>query len=191
MREPIFETLFGSGDRVRILRWFLNHPEEGADGLIISKVLKIRKQVVSKEIKNLKKINFLVGVGKKLFLNNNFPLLSVLKNFILRPEPDFYVSLANDFKSVKGIKLLLLGGFFKGEDEGVLDVLIVADKINSSWVNKEIAKIEKQLGREIKYTLISSSEFNYRYSMFDKFIKNILEGSRIILINRLKDFSWL
>ncbi len=191
MKEPIFETLFGSTVRIRVLRRFLNNPDEPQDKSSLSQFLKINKSAAAKELKNLKKISLIARTGRKFFLDKNFPLLFNLKNFILRPAPDFYDFLEKDFKSLRGIKLLLAAGFFQGEDEGIVDFLIVADKPKAAQIQKKICYLENQFGREIKYTLLSSSEFNYRYSMFDKFLRSILEGPHKVVINKLKEFGWL
>ncbi len=118
-------------------------------------------------------------------------MLSELKNFISRPTPDFYEFLKKIFKQLKGIKLLLILGFFVKEDDSAVDLLIVADKTGAVKIKSKVNQLESQFGRELKYALLSLSEFNYRYSMFDKFLRDILGGPRKTIINKLKNFSWL
>ena len=48
-----------------------------------------------------------------------------------------------------------------------------------------IKTIESEIGREIRYAVFETSEFNYRYSIFDKFLRDILEYPHEKIINKL------
>ena len=42
------------------------------------------------------------------------------------------------------------------------------------------------MGREINYSLMSTSEFKYRVNMFDKFITELLEAPHEIILNNMQ-----
>jgi hypothetical protein len=45
---------------------------------------------------------------------------------------------------------------------------------------------ERELGREINYAVMTKQEFAYRRSLTDRFLYGILEGRKIVAVNRLK-----
>ena len=47
--------------------------------------------------------------------------------------------------------------------------------------------LEKELEREINFTIMGEKEFRYRQELMDIFLFNILEGKTITLINNLSD----
>ena len=83
------------------------------------------------------------------------------------------------------ISYLVLTGFFVNSVDSPTDILIVG-KINKKIVNKIVSKLEKELNRNINYTIISKTEFFYRKDITDKFLYNILEGKKIVMIDKLK-----
>ena len=54
-------------------------------------------------------------------------------------------------------------------------MLIVGDKLNKGKIEKEIKKLEAEIGKELVYALFDSKEFNYRLSMYDKLVRDILD----------------
>jgi len=115
----------------------------------------------------------------------------VNKNFILYPEIKSLFIKAQILSSQKFIsvleknfqpKLLLLTGFFTNYPEAQTDILIVGSFKRSSFL-KLIAELEKDLDREINFTILEEKEFKYRQEIMDIFLYNILEGKVITLID--------
>jgi len=81
----------------------------------------------------------------------------------------------------------LLAGIFTGvkENDDAPDLLVVSDSPRRAPLEKIVGKIEAELGRELKYAVFSTQEFKYRQSMYDKFLRDILEGEHEKLINNL------
>jgi len=115
----------------------------------------------------------------------------VNKNFILYPEIKALFIKAQILSSQKFIsvleknfqpKLLLLTGFFTNYPEAQTDILIVGSFKRSSFL-KLITELEKDLDREINFTILEEKEFIYRQEIMDIFLYNILEGKVITLID--------
>ena len=51
-----------------------------------------------------------------------------------------------------------------------------------------IPSLEKEINREINYTVMDETEFLYRREIGDVFLKKILEGRKNILINEFGGF---
>jgi hypothetical protein len=80
----------------------------------------------------------------------------------------------------------MLTGFFTNYPEAKTDLLIVGSIKRPPFL-KLIAELEKELEREINFTIMGEKEFRYRQELMDIFLFNILEGKTITLINNLSD----
>ncbi|MBI2484314.1 hypothetical protein HYV71_03975 [Candidatus Uhrbacteria bacterium] len=78
----------------------------------------------------------------------------------------------------------ILTGFFVGRSDSPVDMLIVGD-IEKNRMHKLISGVEKEIDQEINYSIMKKSEFLYRKSITDRFLFTLLEGKKLILIDRL------
>ena len=62
---------------------------------------------------------------------------------------------------------------------------MVGDNLKQSRLDNIVKTIESEMGKEIRYATFETSEFNYRYSMFDKLIRDILDFPHEKIINKL------
>jgi len=66
------------------------------------------------------------------------------------------------------------------------DILIVG-RLNRKKLRNLIRRFEKELNREINYTLMSFAEFKYRKDITDKFLYHVLENKRVEVINEIEE----
>lgn len=145
----------------------------------------IESAKVSKDKKAGKEKDELLKSEKKYFqANKNFVLYREIRDLIVKAqilyEKDFVEKLAKTGKA----KLLVFAGLFVNMDHAAVDLLIVG-KFNKPKLFKLIHDLEKDLGREINYTLMDTPEFIYRRDITDVFLYDILEKKKIIVINEL------
>lgn len=206
----MLNALFGSEARVKILNAFLLHPELKQNTGQIARDLKITPSSVQKEIDNILKLGLIMvsrpqteepkiideknetakkKLGKKIETKN----YEVNPSFILYPEikalfikaqiitsQKFIASLEKDFQP----QLLILTGFFTNSPEAQIDLLIVGNIKRPAFL-KLISELEKDLGKEINFTILDEKEFRYRREIMDIFLYNILEGKTIVLIDNI------
>jgi hypothetical protein len=79
-------------------------------------------------------------------------------------------------------RLLILTGFFVNDDKKGVDLLVVG-KLNRNRFLRVIADLERDLGREINYTHLSTNEFRYRRDITDVFLYDILDGRKLVVID--------
>ncbi|NMB57010.1 nucleotidyltransferase domain-containing protein [Candidatus Beckwithbacteria bacterium] len=82
------------------------------------------------------------------------------------------------------IKFALLSGRFarhKQHQETDVDILIIGDLVMPE-LSSLVAQFEKELTREINYSVMTEEEFEFRKKRRDPFISQILMGSRVMLI---------
>jgi hypothetical protein len=79
----------------------------------------------------------------------------------------------------------VLTGIFTENKKSMVDLLIVGDDLNKGKINRTVGNIEVDIGREIRYTTMTSEEMFYRMEMLDKFISEIMKASNIVLVDKL------
>jgi hypothetical protein len=122
---------------------------------------------------------------KKYFrVNKDFPLFENVKALIIKSQILYKDDLTKNLLRAGSVKLLILTGAFVNDFQAPTDMLIVG-KINKDRLLKIIRDLEKELGREINFTLLSAAEFKYRRDIADIFLYDLLEKDKIIVINEI------
>src|SRR3989344_4135 len=201
----ILEKIFGSNAKVKIIKLFLFNPETAYDIYQISDRTKVSQSQVRKEINALEKIEFLrqksfmkeirkqknrtIVTSKKRAngwtLDNKFPYLEALEAFLSNINPFKHKDIIEKISKAGKMQLLIISGIFIKEPDSRVDLLVVGDNIKQGILEGIIKTIESEIGKEIRYAVFETSEFNYRYSMFDKLVRDILDYPHEKIINKL------
>lgn len=88
-----------------------------------------------------------------------------------------------DMKLLGNIELAIYTGQFTRDDSSGIDFLLVGD-INHNALTKFITELEASEGKEIRYVLMASDEFEYRRQIKDRFITKVLESKKQVLIDK-------
>ena len=91
---------------------------------------------------------------------------------------------AQKVKKLDGIKYLALTGQLVDNDDSPTDVLLVG-KISKEVLQKFINDLERAYRLQVRYTHLTTKEFNIRQDMTDKFLYTVINGPKVELINRL------
>jgi hypothetical protein len=187
--KGILEQLFESQAKVKLMRFFFRNQVDAFPIRQILKMLRMNSGAVRREIKKLEKIG-LVDLRKKqrrlvYALNNNFDFLKELQDLILKSTISSKSELINNVRKIGNVKLLILGGVFRNNQADEADILIVGDKINQRKATTFLKDLEAEVGRELNCSIMSAKEFNYRYDMYDRFVRDLINENKNILINKL------
>lgn len=192
----MLENLFGSRTRVKLLKLFLL--SEGR--FFVREIARLAGEEINsirRELKNLvefglvKEVSAEVGraakdESKKFYeVDVNFVLYEELKNLFLKTRLLVERIFIKNVKRLGNVKLLVLTGFFVNDGEAKTDLLI-AGQINKRALANFINKISHEFNQPIRYTIMSSAEFNYRHKITDKFLFEVLEGKKITVIDNLE-----
>ena len=138
------------------------------------------------------KTKTVVRVGHATYsLNPEFEFFGELKSLILKSSPAEKDKMVKKISGLGRVKLAVISGVFMIENNGldlydtVADLFIVGDDINKNRLRAFLTALEAEIGREIKFTLMDKDEFQYRYGMFDRFVRVMLEGPHEKIINKL------
>jgi hypothetical protein len=197
--------LLGGAERVKIMRFFLHHEDAIVSLQEVAEKTKSKSTIVRKELTALSAIGFIEkkrtrtvttsGVGKKATskvkevvgfkLNTEFPHNQALKDLLF----DFQLldkrELANRFKIVGRIKLFLVAGIFIGYDKSRVDILLVGEAIKRPKAEKLFEALSAEIGREVIYAVMDVEEYEYRYKMYDRFIRDIVDLPHEAVIDKL------
>lgn len=187
--SEILENLFGSKERARLLRFFLQNPEQlFVFGDLVKKNMIVGSRA-RRELASLVKIKF---VNKRTKKGENFYELN--QEFIFYPELKNLISKSNTSPScaslervgkIGNIKLAAVSGAFINYHKSKADMILVGDNISKARLKNLMDTLEAEIGKEINFVLMTMDEFKYRLNMLDKFILEFLEGPHEELINKI------
>lgn len=201
----ILAKLFGSATKVKLMRMFLFNEDNAYSFLEIVDRTKSPAKEVKKEIQGFINIELIkkkpitrdvtIKKGKKIqikkvqdvgyYLDQKFPYLQALKNLLITVSLHADDTLVRKFSSVGRIKLFLASGVFIQEWDTRVDLLIVGDDINFTKLDAVIKTIEAEVGKEIIYSAFETEDFEYRYGMHDRLIRDIVDFPHTTLVDKL------
>ena len=83
--------------------------------------------------------------------------------------------------------VFLSGAFVRGSNQ-MIDIFIVGD-VNKTKLSHLIGELESDMARELNYTCMRIEDFDYRRNLNDRFLSDILDAKKIILLDQLEVFK--
>ena len=197
--------LFGHELRVKMIRLFLFNPGivmdlEAIERKMLSrpkavlaelaylKKAGLAKETVSHKIVEIKKGKELVEKKKKVkafVLDPKFEFTDALSEFFVRTHSLEHKSIVKKIERTGKIKLILISGVFTRDMESRLDLFVVGDGIKPGSVDRIVKGIESDIGKEVRYAVLSAPDFAYRIGMNDKLIRDVFDYPHRILVDKL------
>ena len=202
--------LFGSASRVRVMRLFLMNSEEIFETADVAQRARTSIDIARKEVRLLRDIGLVkereaikmfpksgrtkggeTELKKKKYvgfgLDPSFPFLASLRGLVTEIAMG-KEDIAARFKGCGHFKLIIVAGIFIDEPTSRVDVLIVGDKLKRAAIERELKKLEAEVGKELSYALMESPEFEYRFGVYDKFVRDIVDYPHLVVLNKLNLF---
>ncbi|MEI6352465.1 MAG: hypothetical protein WCO35_00830 [Candidatus Nomurabacteria bacterium] len=181
----------GNGEiRLKILRLFLAYPKEYFSSSDIEERTKIKKDKIKKEITFLSGTSFLDrfvdSKGNSTFrLNDSFEYKSTLYDLVFDFQNVNKKLIVDKLKKIGRIKLLYFTGVFVDDRDAEIDIIIVADNMKQKEINRATADLNYAFANKLRLLIMDIEEFDYRYKMFDRFLRLVLEGKKIVIVDKL------
>ena len=185
----MIEQLFGSKTRVKLLQLFYSNPNRSFYVREITRKIDEQINSVRRELSNLLNIGIISSetTNNKLYyeVNQTYEFYKPLAAIF---GATAVAAAATEEKS-ESLKLLgrvdvaVLTGKFTRDERSGADFLVVGD-INQTQLTKYIEELEKKEGKELAYVVMTPKEFDYRVTMNDRFITNILESKKQVLVDK-------
>jgi hypothetical protein len=80
------------------------------------------------------------------------------------------------------VTFAFLSGSFTNDSRTNIDIFVVGD-VNKARLAKVVAELEKEMNRELNYSAMTPEEYQYRLSLNDRFVTNVLEAKKIVVID--------
>lgn len=182
------QKLFNSPARVKLLRLFLFNARQSfsiADAALRARTsaLEARREILvfarAGVVQHASR-----GKGARWTLSPQWEYVEALQNLLLN-APRRAGDIAKRLRGVGTLKLVILAGIFIGEWDAELDIFIVGDRIKEGKLKTAIRRLEAELGKELRYALLSSENFFYRLNMNDKLVRDVLDYSHRTVFDKL------
>jgi DNA-binding transcriptional ArsR family regulator len=186
MVHDALKALFSSQTRVKLLSVFLLHPEEEYFIRQLTRLLGEQINSIRRELENLRRIGLVKARhrNRKKFYKTDteFIFYPELKNMFSKEVKGGESATVAALKNIPGLQFMELAGSFVGTHSKV-DLLVVGD------VKKEVIELllaQDPSMRNVKYSLFSKADFLYRLSLRDRFILEIVDDPRhMVVVNNI------
>ncbi|MFA5128026.1 MAG: winged helix-turn-helix domain-containing protein [Patescibacteria group bacterium] len=193
----MLEHLFGSKTRLKLLQLFISNPNKSFYVRELARMIGVQMNAVRREISNLEAAGLVMKMSpspndgeasercKYYRLDMSSMLYPEFKELLIKVQIIEEREFVEQLKKRAGkITFLLLTGQFTEAKNSESDMLIVGE-VKAAVVAKIVREFEKTIGHELRYTIMSTDEFNDRRELGDKFLYGLFEGKNVIAINEV------
>lgn len=195
------EQLFGSKTRVKLLELFYSNPNRSFYVREITRKIDEQINSVRRELANLLNVGIIVSenTNNRLYYEVNqeyeyfAPLSEIFGKGASAPRQDKKAQAAagtpaeDELKALGNVELALYTGQFTRDESSGIDFLIVGN-VNENQVNKYVAELETKEGKEIRYAVLSPSDFDYRLKIKDRFVTTVALAKKQVLVDKQNIF---
>ncbi len=196
----MFEQLFGSKTRVKLLSLFYNNPERPFYVREITRKINEQINSVRRELQNLLTIGVVKSINQsnRLYyeINPKYKFHGEFQSIVQKipakskeiKETKEEDQITKKITKAGNLRLLFLSGAFVRGSNQLIDIFIVGD-MKKAGLAQVIADLEKEMTRELNYTVMRVEDFDYRRNLNDRFLADMLDARKIVLIDQLDVFK--
>lgn len=173
--------------RQRLLIYFFTNPTAKLHLRDLAKRLNLDPSNLSKELRRLEEEGLfhseLSGRQRYFQLNREYPLFSEVRGIVSKTIGAAPV-IAQVLKKIDAIdEAYLYGSFASNQQDATSDIdVLVIGAPRSEVLADAMRQIERQLGRDVNYTVLTRTELESRRNRKDAFIENVWRNKRVSLI---------
>jgi Fe2+ or Zn2+ uptake regulation protein len=206
----MIEQLFGSKTRVKLLKLFYGNANRSFYVREITRKIDEQINSVRRELANLQNVGIITSdtSNNKVYYEVNqryeyfVPLQAIFGGKPMKAKkaakaavPDQEVEIVaveqqapDDLKALGHVEAACLLGQFTRDTQSGVDVVVIGN-INQNALAKYVSELEKQENKELRYSVFSADEFQYRVLIKDRFISNVLSAKKQVLVDTLGLFA--
>jgi predicted nucleotidyltransferase len=173
--------------RQRLLAYYFANPTTRLHLRDLAERLNIDPSNLSKELVRLEREGLfrseVSGRQKYFQLNRGYPLFAEVRSIVSKTIGGSSL-IAQSLKKIEGIEEAYLYGSFASNQQDAasdIDVLVIGTP-RDEVLAEAVRKIERQLGREVSYTVLTRKELDSRRARKDAFLENVWHNKRVSLI---------
>jgi predicted nucleotidyltransferase len=175
--------------RRKLLAYYFTNPAARHHLRDLAGRLKVDPSNLSKELGRLEREGLfraeVSGRQKYFQLNRGYPLFKEVRSIVAKTIGAVPL-IAESLKKIDGIdEAYLYGSFARGRQDAASDIdVLVIGTPRGRVLAKAVRKLERQLGREINYTVLAVKEFKSLRGRKDAFLASVSRNKRVCLIGR-------
>ena len=204
----MIEQLFGSKTRVKLLRMFYSNPNRPFYVREITRKIDEQINSVRRELGNLLSIGIIASdnANNKLYyeVNQTYEYYKPLQEIFGEGEAmatdggakttassqDAVVAkkakadpVLAELLTIGNVEFALYTGQFTRDEASGIDMLVVGD-VNATKMQKFVTALEEKEKKEIRYVVMTPTEFTYRQEVKDRFITSVMASKKQIIIDK-------
>ncbi|MBV8205923.1 MAG: ArsR family transcriptional regulator [Acidobacteria bacterium] len=175
--------------RRRLLAYYFTNPGARLHLRDLAQKLETDPSNLSKELRRLERGGLfrseISGRQKYFQLNAEYPLFDEVRRIVVKTIGAAAV-IRESLRKIDGIDEACLYGSFASKQQDAasdIDVLVIGVP-GAEVLAQAVRKLERRLGREINYTVLTMKEFKSRRARNDAFLESVWHNKRIPLIAR-------
>ena len=196
----MIDQLFGSKTRVKLLQLFYSNPNRSFYVREITRKVDEQINSVRRELANMLSVGIITSdsSNNKLYyeVNQKFEHYEALRSIFgsksavsaAETKEGESNDIVAQLRLLGSVELAFLSGVFTRDELSPVDILIVGD-VNRTRLRKFISAMEKEEGRELRYSCMDGDELDYRLDVHDRFIANAVNSKKTVLIDDRGMFS--
>ncbi len=201
----VLSSLFGSVLRVKMMRLFLFNPGKVFDIEYMKDKTDAARTSIDREIGFFRKIGLVkakklskivaIKKGRKVrerrkkvpawTMDKSFKYIEAITDFLVRTHSPENKAIVRRLEKAGKMRAVVVSGIFMGDAESRLDMFIVGDNVRSGSIDRIIHGLESEMGKDIRYAVLSSQDFAYRVNMNDKLVRDVLDYPHTILLDKI------
>ena len=173
--------------RQRLLAYYFTNPTARHHLRDLAERLNIDPSNLSKELGRLEREGLfqseVSGRQKYFRLNREYSLFNEVRGIVAKTIGAIPV-IGQSLKKVEGIEdAYLYGSFARNQQDAAsdIDVLVIGNPKGDALA-EAMQKLERRLGREINYTVLTRKELESRRARKDAFLENVWHNKRVSLV---------
>jgi len=160
----MIETLISSKTRIKLLLKFFLNSKNTAYLRNLEEEFGESSNAIRLELNKFEKAGFLESAAngnKKMFtVNTKHPLFPDINRIIMKMTGleyvvDYVLQRLGDLD-----KVYLVGNLSKGKDTQIIDLVLVGDNLNKTFLIEQIEKAEKKINKKIRFVNYGRKEFD-------------------------------
>ena len=186
---PMLQHLFATTTRYTLLRVLIFNPEHRYSIAELQRKLHISPASARAELRRLEQIGLVIieeEKGQQQYrVNAEAIIFPELRALFLKAQLLTEYDFGNKIQSIGHVLYAVLTGYFTNIKEAKTDIFIVGT-VNRSKLRRIVRHFQRDLDHDLRYTVMSKKEYQYRNEITDRFLYDILENRKILLVDKLK-----
>ncbi len=198
MIMEVLNVLFGGKARVRIMRLFLLNPDTVYTAKLVASLCRLKLKETEREVQALGKVGLLKHrhvfeesskqkKRKRVLgwtIDPSFIYISQLRNLLVNSVLLKARDIVRRLSRGGLLRAIVLSGIFINQWESRVDILIVGDRMKRGAIERALSELEVEIGRELRYSILDTSDFQFRLGMGDKLVRDVFDYPHQVVLNR-------